>query len=67
MHCSCFDYSLCTVDSHNVTKSNTMNIEEKEEILQFLLQTFDQVYLPGYLVSLNFSSKYERMKCYDVS
>ena len=47
----CFVYSLCTADSNNVTKGNKINTEEKEEILQFLLQTFDQVYLAGYLVS----------------
>ena len=42
--------SLCTVDGNSVTVSSAINAEEKEEIVQFLLQTFDQVYLPSFLV-----------------
>ena len=43
--------SLCTVDGHNATVSSAIDADEKEEIVQFLLQTFDQVYLAAFLVS----------------
>ena len=40
-------YSLCTVDGDSVSST-----EDKDEIVQFLLETFDQVYLPIFLVNL---------------
>jgi len=44
--------SLCREDGQD-----TMNEENKEELEKFLLETFDQVYLPGFLVR-NFFQNY---------